>query len=357
MLDSVAIRREFPYLANNVYLNTASAGLSWAGQATAAAQFFHDKSGGIAQHDDWIRKAEETRSQLGKLLGVPAERVHFTGSTTEALNLVALAMPLARGDCVVVADDEFPSVIAPWAGLQRSGVRVHKVPVRFESERTQALGAAINANTRVLAVSHVHWRTGTRVDLDELRIACARHDCRLVVDGVQAAGAMAVNASNIDAYCASVFKWLLSGFGLGFVVLNDRLSTELTPVFRGYSNMAPSRSVRYGHQNYPGIYALHATLEYLESIGWPNIFGQVDWLTARLAASLREQGFDLVTPEDARAGIVSIRHPDVQKVVESLAAESICVEDGNPMLRISPHFYNTDDDIDRFIHALVRNSQ
>jgi selenocysteine lyase/cysteine desulfurase len=356
MLDNAEIRRAFPHLAQNVYLNTASAGLSWVGQGDAAAEFYRHKMGGITQHDDWINRAEDTRNLLGKLLGVPAGRIWFTGSTTEALNLIALAMPLAPGDSVALAEDEFASVVAPWMTLQRSGVRLNRIPVKNESDRTSALCAAVNASTRVLAVSHVHWRTGTRVDLDALSTVCDKYECRLIVDGVQAAGAVAVDAGCSDAYCASVFKWLLSGFGLGFMVLSDRLSAELTPALRGYSNVPPSRSLRYGHQNYPGIYALHATLQYLETLGWSEIYSQVDRLTARLSVSLRERGFDLVTPHDARAGIISIRHPAVAQLVAALAAESISVEDGTPFLRVSPHFYNTDEDVDRFIRVLTRDS-
>lgn len=356
MLDPTEIRRSFPHLAANVYLNTASAGLSWVGQDLAAAEFYRDKASGIASHEHWLNKADETRALLGQLLAVPAERIQFTGSTTEAMNLIALALPLTHGDSVVVADDEFSSVIAPWATLQRNGVRLNRIHIRNESDRTRALCAAIDSRTRILAVSHVHWRTGTRVDLAALRATCDRFDCRLIVDGVQAAGAITVDAGISDAYCASVFKWLLSGFGLAFLVLSDRLSSELTPVVRGYSNPPPSRSLRYGHQNYPGIYALHATLRYLETVGWPSIFAQVDRLTSRLSRALRERGFELMTPDESRAGIVSIRHADVAGQVSSLAAQSIFVEDGSPYLRISPHFYNTDEDINRLMQALMRGA-
>ena len=357
MLDTGKVRREFPHLATNVYLNTASAGLSWVGQADAAAEFYRHKLGGMARHDDWILRADETRKLLGRLLGVGAERVLFASSTTEALNLIAFAMPLAKGDGVVLAEDEFTSVLSPWETLQSNGIRLNRVPINNESDRTRALCAAINAKTRVLAVSHVHWRTGTRVDLNELSAVCAQYDCRLIVDGVQAAGAIAVDASNTDAYCASVFKWLLSGFGLAFIVLGDRLSAELTPAVRGYANIPPSRSLRYGHQNYPGIYALHATLQYLDALGWQDIYSQVDRLTARLSTELQARGFDSTTPHDSRAGIISIRHPDAARLVAALAAESISVEHGAPFLRVSPHFYNTDADVDRFIGALARNNK
>jgi selenocysteine lyase/cysteine desulfurase len=253
-----------------------------------------------------------------------------------------------------VAEDEFPSVVQPWVARSRDGVSLERVHIRCESERTQALCAAVDSRTRVLAVSHVHWRTGTRVDLTALSAVCRRYDCRLIVDGVQAAGAVPVDANQADAYCASVFKWLLSGFGLAFLILGERISGELTPAVRGYSNLPPSRSLRYGHLNYPGIYALHGALEYLDSIGWTNIYEQVDRLAKFAISSLRGAGFDVVTPDESHAGIVSIRDPAASERVEWLAAQSIYVEDGTPFLRVSPHFYNTDDDVDRFTSALVR---
>jgi len=354
MLDSKEVRKSFPHLAEGVYLNTASAGLSWIGQGPAAAQFYADKFNGIGGSSEWMARADATRAALGRLCGVVPGSIQFFGSTTEALNLIALAMPLAQGDCVVVAEDEFPSVVQPWITLHRNGVRLNRVQIRNESERTQALAAAVDSHTRVLAVSHIHWRTGTRVDLSALVAVCRKHDCRLIVDGVQAAGAVPVDASEVDAYCASVFKWLLSGFGLAFMVLSERISNELTPALRGYSNPPPSRSLRYGHLNYPGIYALQGTLQYLESVGWQNIYEQVDRLALHAIAALRYRGFDVVTPEEGHGGIVSIRHCATADVVKSLAEQSIFVEDGTPFLRASPHFYNTEEEVDRFVNAMAK---
>jgi selenocysteine lyase/cysteine desulfurase len=226
------------------------------------------------------------------------------------------------------------------------------VPVTREAERTQRLCEALTPRTRVLAVSHVHWRTGTRVDLAQLTAACRAHDCRLIVDGVQAVGALHVEAAGVDAYCASVFKWLLSGFGLGFFALSERLAGELSPVVRGYSNEFPSRALRYGHLNYPGIFALNATLAYLKSVGWQRIHERVDLLASRAIMGLRNHGFEVLTPESAHGGIVSVRHAQAGAVVRALAGQAILVEDADPIVRASAHFYNTEDDIDRFVSAL-----
>ncbi len=298
MLDMERIRAAFPHLARTVYLNTAAAGLSWVGLGKAAAEFYDvGKSTGMGGALDWAAKVAAAKWELANLMGVPADSIHFVGSTTEALNLVALGLPLKRGDRIVMAQDEFPSVRESWLGWQNRGVDVVQVPITHEVERTEALCAAVKPGVRALAVSHVHWRTGTQVDLVRIRACCSEYDCRLIVDGVQAVGAIPVQAGIADAYCASVFKWLLSGFGLGFVVLSERLAGELTPVLRGYNNEPPSRSLRYGHLNYPGIYALQASLEYLRSLGWDSIHAQVALLALRTIASLRSRGFEVLTPD------------------------------------------------------------
>jgi cysteine desulfurase / selenocysteine lyase len=271
------------------------------------------------------------------------------------LNLIALSLPLQAGDQVVVADDEFPSVVQPWVSLQNRGVRLVRVPVGRESDRNRLLSEAITDSVRVLAVSHVHWRTGGLIDLAALKKVCEQHDCHLIVDGVQAVGAVAVDAGMADAYCASVFKWLLSGFGLGFVSVSERLTEQLTPVFRGYANEAPSHDISYGHVNYPGIYALRMSLDYLQSVGWEHIHSRVASLAQRSISSLRERGFDVVTPDEGHAGIVSMRHPTSTQIARALAEQSIFVENGTSILRVSPHFYNTEDEVDRFVDAVARS--
>jgi len=106
--------------------------------------------------------------------------------------------------------------------------------------------------------------------------ACRAHDALLMVDGVQMLGAAPVDAGGVDFYCASVFKWLLSGFGLGILVVRDRVRGQLHPLFRGYNNPEPSTDLQASHVNYPGLQALSATLEYLETRGVPVVGYRTD---------------------------------------------------------------------------------
>jgi selenocysteine lyase/cysteine desulfurase len=351
--DIARVRRLFPYLEECVYLNTAGVGLSWPGQGAAAARFYDaDKTRGLDGRDSWHATFLECRDRVARLLNVPSETVSFASSATEALNLVAGAVRLRAGDQVVIAEDEFPSLVYAWQGAVSRGGELVRVLVRTETERTDSLIAAISPRTRYVCVSHVHWCTGTRVNLERIADACRVHGARLIVDGVQAVGAMEVDASVADFYTASAFKWLLSGFGLAVMVTRADFEQTLDPLVRGYNNEAPSHHLRYAHINYPGVYALNATLEFLESLGGASLFSRVDELTRRLHSGLTAAGWSVVTPLDARAGIVSIAHPNAAACAALLAQRQIRVEERAGLVRASPHFYNSEADIDRFVGAL-----
>jgi cysteine desulfurase / selenocysteine lyase len=356
MDELAAARKQFPFVEQAVYLNTASVGLSWRGLGEACGEFYSAYLRGICGRSDWVPTAARARARLAGVLGVEMDAISFTGNTTEALNLACHGLPLSPGSRIAVAADEFPSLRQAAISLRKARIETTAVAISRESERTEALIAAA-ADSQAVLVSHVHYRSGARVDLQRLAAACSKSGAWLVVDGMQAVGAVPVQAALADAYCGSSFKWLLGGFGLGFMTFSDRLAREWTPPFRGYENEWPARGPQYGHLNYPGIFALGASLGFLESVGWPAIFQRVSLLATRLHTGLVAQGFRLLTPPDAAAGIVSVYHPDATEVVRQLASESIFVEDRNPIVRVSPHFYNTEAEIDRFVAAFTEHSR
>jgi len=348
------VRRDFPYLGQCLYLNTATAGLSWAGQGAAAARFYDfSKARGYDGHEDWRAELKRCQKLVAELLKVSPAEVSFVSTTSEALNLVARAVQLRPGDRIVVAEDEFPSVELAWNSARARGVDVVRVPVRAEPLRTQTLADAISDRTRIVAVSHVHWYTGTRVDLALLSEVCHKRGARLIVDGVQAVGAVDVQASVADLYTASVFKWLLSGFGLAFLVTRRSFSETLEPELRGHGNEPPSRDLPYGHANHPGIYALAATLDYLAMLGWTEIHQRVATLTTLLTECLRARGLRVVTPLDARAGIISLARRDARLCASKLAQRNVKVELRGDLIRVSPHFYNTEAEIEEFVEIIA----
>jgi cysteine desulfurase/selenocysteine lyase len=354
-VDVREIRRDFPYLDTCVYMNTAAVGICPSGSGAAAARFYDDfKSKGFDARDAWRDVEVDLQGTLARVLKTTEHAIGFVGSTTEALNLVAHAIHILPGEEVVFAADEFPSVRLAWERHRQAGVDLRPVSITKEEERTSAIAAAVGARTRVVCVSHVHWCTGTRVDLRQLKDACRPYGAMLVVDGVQAAGAVDVDASIADVYAGSVFKWFLSAFGVAFLAIRKELELRLDPAFRGYTNEPPSRALRYAHINYPGLTVLHASLNYLESIGWSHIYGRVAALTELLHNHLQRAGLSVVTPLSARAGIVSVSHPQAAAIVENLWKHGCRAELRDGLVRLSPNFYNTEEEVHRLVEVLVR---
>jgi selenocysteine lyase/cysteine desulfurase len=349
------VRALFPHLEKGIYLNTAAAGVSWKGQGAAAARFYDEhKSLGFAGQSAWRAEMERTQRLLADLLRVRAEQVSFVSSTTEALNLVAHAVRLERGDQVVLSADEFPSILLAWSAGALREAELVRVPIRREATRTEELIQGMTARTRLVCVSHVHWSTGTRVDLTQIAAAAGRVGARLIVDGAHAVGAIDVDASVADFYTGPVFKWLLSAFGLAYVVLREEFAAELEPTLRGYRNAPPSRELEIAHPNYPAMYALSATLEWLQGLSWHWMHHRVDSLTRLLHDELTQSGWDVVTPREHRAGIISIPDDNADQTADRLASQGVEITVRDGFLRVSPHFYNSEAEIYRFLQLLGR---
>lgn len=352
-LSKQRLHADFPYLSERCYLNTAAAGISWKGQGDAAARFYDvAKSRGINGRDDWQKQASEAVDRLRGLLGGFTGYIDYFSNTTEVLNLVSHSMAFGPGDQIVLAADEFPSVVHAWDHAIARGVRAVRVPIETEGSRTATLCAAISERTRVVAVSHVHWSTGTVVDLRALANRCRQFDALLVVDGIQALGAMPVNIEDVDVYCGAVFKWLLSGFGLSVAAISKRALSRFSPSFVGYANEPPASGLRYAHLNYPAVYVLNATLGHLGDYGWSEIYQQVARNGQRLADGVAALGYSVKAPADQRAGIVSFATADAELLRDVLARRGIDVEARFGLLRCSPHFYNTNEDVDTLLDAL-----
>jgi selenocysteine lyase/cysteine desulfurase len=173
------------------------------------------------------------------------------------------------------------------------------------------------------------------------------------VDGIQALGAIPVTlGDDVDVYCAAVFKWLLSGFGLAVWVVSDRALQMMQPAQRGYENPPPERKLRYSHWNYPGLFALAGSVELLDEIGWEHVHARVADNSSHLAGGLRSLGYTVATPDDACAGIVSFAVNDPALVSQMLEEREVFVAARGKFLRVSPHFYNTRNEIDRFLHVI-----
>ncbi|HVZ43907.1 MAG TPA: aminotransferase class V-fold PLP-dependent enzyme [Ramlibacter sp.] len=349
------VRDLFPYLEARCYLDTAAAGLAWQGHGAAVARFFDEvKDRGYDARPEWWAMIAKVRARLARWLGMEPEDVAFVSNTTEGLNLAAHSLRFARGERIVLAEDEFPSVARIWGPAAQAGAELVRVPIPREALRQQALMEAVDARTRLLVVSQTHSGTGTTVDLDALGRHCHERGALLMVDGIQALGAVPFTLEHVDIYASSFFKWMLSGFGIAMLVTSARAREAMTPAWHGYANMDEPHQLQYAHVNSPAIYGLDATLDLMESFGWEAIHAQVRDLGDRLLLAADGHGLDLVTPRAQRAGIFIFRAPDGEAARMRLAESGISVSARGQGVRVSPHFYNTAEDVDRCASALAQ---
>lgn len=346
------VRSDFVHRDDRVYLQSAGTGLPVPRAAEAAGDYYREVAlDGCEAGPNWNARAKNVRARLAPLLGIAPAEVDFFRNTSEVINLAANSIEWSAGDEIIVFADEYPCNVLPWMHAERAGARLVKLDPVGAHRREEQVLEAITPRTRVVSVSHVHPWTGTRLDLERVGRACREVDALFIVDGIQALGAVPVDLRFVDVYGAGVFKWMLSGFGTAIGYFAERARERLTPVFRSYGNPAPSTALSYAAPNYPGLYVLEATLEHLDGLGWDRIYGRIEELTARAFLALDAIDVVPVTPSDRRAGIVSLDVADSTAVAAELSRRGVSVSDKEGRVLISPHFYNDESDIDRFVEV------
>jgi len=321
----------------------------------------------------WERLRGQVRVRVAELLAVGPESIAFTKNTTSGLGLVAAGLDWEAGDNIVGVDREFPANIYPWMGLKRKGVELRLYRPEQGRIDLKALARLCDRRTRVVAISAVQFWSGFRTDLDALRTALKGHDALLVVDAIQAAGAMHLDLSSapVDFLCAGAQKWLLGPIGVGFAYVGPRMLERLNPVTIGTDSVVRdeeyfqydltlkpgARRFEEAAPNYPGILGMGAAVNLLLRAGSRAVEEVVLRLADRLRDELPRRGYELVlkpTLPSERSGIVSFRHPRMvpAELQTRLREAGVIVSLRSDFLRASAHYYNSDQDLDRLLEAL-----
>src|SRR5437016_6391300 len=321
----------------------------------------------------WERLRGQVRVRVAELLAVGPESIAFTKNTTSGLGLVAAGLDWEAGDNIVGVDREFPANIYPWMGLKRKGVELRLNRPEQGRIDLKALARLCDRRTRVVAISAVQFWSGFRTDLDALRTALKGHDALLVVDAIQAAGAMHLDLSSapVDFLCAGAQKWLLGPIGVGFAYVGPRMLERLNPVTIGTDSVVRdeeyfqydltlkpgARRFEEAAPNYPGILGMGAAVNLLLRAGSRAVEEVVLRLADRLRDELPRRGYELVlkpTLPSERSGIVSFRHPRMvpAELQTRLREAGVIVSLRSDFLRASAHYYNSDEDLDRLLEAL-----
>jgi selenocysteine lyase/cysteine desulfurase len=381
MSDTIrALRaREFPWAAssNHVFLNHASTGplpqraVDALQEATALRaepwRFTYEMQFGT------LAKA---RAACARLVGAEPREIALMVNTSYGLNLAARALPFVSGDVVITSDREYPSNVYPWMELEAArGVKLERVPCAGALPDERAILAALDRpRVRGLVLSWVSFATGFRIDVERLGRACRERGIWFVLDAIQGVGAAPIDVRKlpVDVVACGGQKWLLSPWGTGFVWLRPDLVQSLRPV--DVSWMATKDSDDFTRLTdydftyredarrfevitlpYQDFVGLNASLDLFLEVGLDEVYSRVEQLTELIIRwALGRPGVRLVTPpeRERRAGIVAVAPRDPAGASERLTSAGVIHSLREGAIRLSPHFYTTEEEIDSALRLL-----
>ncbi len=379
--DVEALRAtEFPWTtaSDTIYLNHASTGPLPSRTVEALARFnaLRAEPHRIS-HEEQFGVLTAARERCARLIGAAVREIALMVNTGYGINLAARALPLRAGDVVVAPDGEFPANVYPWMALAKLGIRLELIPLRDGLPDEDALVAAIERpEVRVCAVSWVSFSTGARVDLQRLGDACRVSDSYLVVDAIQGLGPATLDVHDcpIDVLACGAQKWLLGPWGTGFVYIRDDLVTSMDPVDVSWMATRASEDftqlvdydftllgdarrfemITLPFQDFAG---LSASLDLLFELGPAAVERHITKLADQAVRWADAQpGVRLVTSSEAarRAGIIALAPPDAASASARLHAAGVVHSIREGAIRLSPHCYNTPQELTRALELLER---
>jgi selenocysteine lyase/cysteine desulfurase len=372
--DEIKIARNlFPHLKKDfIYFNHASTGPMSSRVKESLNELFYLKSEGeIDDYEELLRRADESKQLLGKMLNSSADRFAFTSNTSSGLNILAQGIQWKKGDRVILGNVEFPANVYPFMNLKDMGVEIDFVKSENGILTAEDLIHAITPKTKLISVSFVQFLSGYRIDLEKLGTACKEKGIVLSVDATQGLGALTLDVQkcSIDFISCGTQKWMLGLQGLAFIYISEELQGILKTASVGWLSVENAWDLidydfklkktanRYqpGTLNTFGIYAINASLKMFDEFGFNNVEDQVLSNSKYFIEQLSETGFAPILQKCNKknlAGIISIKREDAENIFNYLRSKKNITAVREGIVRLSPHFYNTKDEIDKVVAEL-----
>jgi selenocysteine lyase/cysteine desulfurase len=328
-------------------------------------------TGGAFHYPAWAREVARVRERCAAIIGAEADEIAFVRSTSHGLSLAARGLDWKAGDNVLYCEHDFPSNIYPWLSLEKRGVEARAVPHRQGRISIGDIEERMDGRTRLVAVSSVQFSSGYRIDMKSLEEMCRGKGALLCVDAIQSLGVlpMDVKRLNIDFLSADAHKWMLGPEGIGIFYCRRGLAEKLEPALVGWKSVKNEfdfdhprldlkcDALRFeeGSQNLLGIMGLGAAVDLLIEIGVENIAERVLSLGDSIIGHLDRRGFELLTsrPREERGGGITFRgNFDPLVLRDRLREMNVLVNVRGGGLRVSPHFYNTEQEIATLFQAI-----
>lgn len=390
-MDLHSARAQFPGLTDKVFLDAACCSLAPRVAVEAIEKFLGlamtcPLNSSTHHHMFMDEMRAKARPAAARLINAHEDEIALVESTTHGLSLAANAIPLKPGDRVLISDLEFMEVAVPWLQKKKDGIEIDVVPNRVREVRAEDFAERIDPHTRVIALSSVQWTNGYRADLTAFSKLCRDRGIWLVVDAIQQLGAIPIDVQKtpVDILACGGHKWLNAPFGCGFLYINRDALPRLTPPLAGYLDVqdppggwghyfqtptitpvcdynfvtTARRFETGGTGNYPGAAGLAASLELIHDVGQAEIENHILSLTDQLLAGLERLPVQIVTPRSRgnRSAIVTFSVGSAEQnvgLMKRLQEEKILVSVRYTSrvggVRVSCHFYNSEEDIKKLL--------
>jgi len=366
MINWDEIRKEFPVTGRVAYLNSAAAGpVSRAAYEAASGYYQKMLNDGDVHWNQWLGEREAIREKVAAFINAEPDEIAFTTNTSSGMNVIVDALE-GRGE-VISSKLEFPVTTLPWMNRR---IPVHLLPPADGEVRIEDVRGAMTSETGVIAMSHVQFSNGFRIDPEELGNMKGKH--ALVINASQSAGAFEIDVKRmkIDALCATGHKWMLAGYGSGFVYLSRELLYQTHSRTLGWLSVEDPFADRndeirprhdaaaraeLGCPHFAGIFALGGAVDLITGIGIENIQVRALELNRLLTSRLAENGWKVLSPlqnEGARSAETLVQTDRPGEVVRHLLRRGVIATEKPEGIRAATHFFNNADDTERLISAL-----
>ncbi|HEY2342017.1 MAG TPA: aminotransferase class V-fold PLP-dependent enzyme [Chthoniobacteraceae bacterium] len=380
--ENEAQRQElFPVSRDKVFFAHAGVTALPACVAAAITAYTEQSSRNPQEFGAVLREFKRTRKLCADFIGAHADEIALLGPTSLGLSLFANGLPWKEGDEVLCYHGDYPANVYPWLDLRRRGVTVRYLePEQPGAITPELVAAALTPRTRLVALASCHFFTGTRIDVAAIGGILQERGVLFSLDAIQTLGAFSldVQSAHVDFLSADAHKWLLGPLAIGIVYVARRHFELLRPTLLGAWNVVSPNfhaedeikfvptAQRYepGVLNAGGIYGLAAALDMFGKYGMPAVSARLLELKSHLLERIDPLGFEVlgVRSGEAASSITTFRHPEVSATALFNALENAGIvaslrldREGREFLRFSPHFYNTEAEIDRAVDVLEQH--
>jgi cysteine desulfurase / selenocysteine lyase len=368
------VRELFPHLkTDQIYFNHAAIGpwsklvLSRISKYTGQRSYSQ-----IENYRYTLEWGSAAKKKLGNLIGAASERIAWVDNVSNGVNILAQGLEWKAGDRIILNDIEFPSNVYPFLNLKKLGVEIDFAKSSNGIIDVDDIEKLITPKTKLVSISLVQFLSGYRADITAIGELCKKHGIIFSVDAIQATGVVEVDVqkSKIDFLTGGSQKWLMSSQGLSYLFITEELQQHIDQKNVGWASVANAWNLldydltlkntadrfQNGTINQLGVAVFEASLDMFAGVGIKNIERQVLENSEYFIERLEEIGLNPVlknTKPTQRAGIVSIKHDESDQLFKKLEERRIYCAVREGMVRFSPHFYNTQDEIDNVVATLV----